>query len=101
MQFQFLLTADDRRFFSSEAVEKEQILFGQAQVKTDYDNDWQSTFTLEYLYQDQVLDVSVTETALDIVKVIYAEYEYERTVSNLRLDEYSVNTILGGLIWEF
>jgi hypothetical protein len=32
---------------------------------------------------------------------LYAEYEFERTLSNLELDEYSVNTVAGGLNWEF
>jgi hypothetical protein len=32
---------------------------------------------------------------------LFAEYEYERAISNLDIDQYTVNTISAGLNWEF
>lgn len=32
---------------------------------------------------------------------LYAQFEHERTFSNLAAEEYSVNTVTGGLSWEF
>ena len=32
---------------------------------------------------------------------VYAEYEHERSLSNEDFEKYSVNTVLGGLQWEF
>ncbi|MCI0538166.1 MAG: hypothetical protein L0Z50_23415 [Verrucomicrobiales bacterium] len=32
---------------------------------------------------------------------LFVEYEHERSISNLRFDDYQANTVLGGLDWEF
>jgi hypothetical protein len=32
---------------------------------------------------------------------LFAEYEYEHSISNRTLDDYGVNTINGGLQWDF
>lgn len=32
---------------------------------------------------------------------LFAEYEFERAISNLELDDYSVNMFAGGVTWEF
>jgi hypothetical protein len=32
---------------------------------------------------------------------LFAEYEYEKILSNQTLEEYSVNVVNGGLTWEF
>ncbi len=41
------------------------------------------------------------EKALTRTFKIFAQYEYERAFSNLSLDAYSVNSISGGVEWEF
>lgn len=32
---------------------------------------------------------------------LFAQYEYETAISNIKIDEYDVNTISGGVEWEF
>jgi hypothetical protein len=69
MELNFLGSFDDRRFFSAPSVDKEQVGFGQAEASWRF-GDWQAALSLEYLYQDQYLDVSVTETNLEAVRVV-------------------------------
>ena len=69
-QFEFFLTADDRRYLSALSVEKEQTAFVLAQLKQDLSERCQVSLGLEYLYQDQILDVSVTEAELATVRVV-------------------------------
>ena len=68
-QFSLFLSADDLRFLSSGPVEKEQTAFAQALVKTDCGSGWQVSLAAEYVYQDQVVDVSVTEPGLTTIPV--------------------------------
>ncbi len=63
-QFQFLVTAEETRFLSGDAIEKEQLAFAHLQLKNISDPHWHPSFTVEYFYQDQVLDVSTTEPVL-------------------------------------
>ena len=67
-QYQFLLTGNDRRFLSANAVDGEQLVIAQAQAKKDWSPAWQATLPVEFLYQNQVLDVSPTESDLHIVR---------------------------------
>jgi hypothetical protein len=69
-QLDFLITADDIRFFSDKVVDKEQVALVQAQLDQRWTPSWRSTLALEYFYQDQVLDVSITETNLARVQVL-------------------------------
>jgi hypothetical protein len=41
------------------------------------------------------------ERALTKTLKLFAQYDYERAVSNLDIDEYTVNTVFAGLDWEF
>lgn len=68
-QFEFVGAAEDRRYLSAESVEKEQTVLALAQAKRIWEPSWQGTWGLEYLYQDQILDVSITETNLAAVRV--------------------------------
>jgi hypothetical protein len=69
-QFEFFVTADDRRYLSADSVEKEQIAYVLTQLKKDLSEDWHVSLGLEYLYQDQIVDVSVTEAELDTIRVV-------------------------------
>lgn len=68
-QFSFFATAEDLRFLSSSLVNKEQTAVAQAQVKTDCGSGWQTSLSAEYLYQNQVVDVSLTEAGLTTIPV--------------------------------
>ncbi len=57
-----LLLGDDTRYFSSRTVDHEDLVFGQAEVRKFWLNDWQAAFSLESAFVDQVIDLSVTET---------------------------------------
>jgi len=61
-QLTFLLMGEDTRYFSSDTVEHEDFLFGQAEVRRFWLNDWQGAVSFEGAYIDQVVDLSVTET---------------------------------------
>jgi hypothetical protein len=52
-------TFEDIRFFSAEGVDKEQTGLFVGQVKRDLGEDWKAGLSLQYLYQDQVLDLIV------------------------------------------
>src|SRR5437667_5506072 len=68
-QFSLFLSADDLHYLSSGPVDKEQTAFGQALVKTDCGSGWQVSLAAEYVYQDQVVDVSATEPGLRTVLI--------------------------------
>jgi hypothetical protein len=68
-QVVFFLNGEDIRYLDSESVDKEQTLTALASVKKDFAKSWNAGLTLQYLYQDQVLDVlrideSTTQFAL-------------------------------------
>ena|GEM_PF-961520 len=63
-QFYAYLLGDDIRYFSSEVVKKEQVLMALAQLKKDFDSGWRWTLGHQYLYFDQVLDVSSSQDLL-------------------------------------
>ncbi len=69
-QVDLLLTAEDRRFLGDTSVDHETIAFGQAQATTFWGGQWRAGLGAEYLYQDQVLDASVTETNLVAVPAL-------------------------------
>lgn len=60
---------DDIRYLSAESVEKEQIGLFSAKVKQDLEGGWQGSFAFDYVYSDQVLDVSITEADLNTLQV--------------------------------
>src|SRR6266542_321477 len=68
-QFTFFLSADDLRYLSSGPVDKEQTAFAQALVETELGSAWRGSLAAEYLYQDQVVDVSVTEPGLTTIPI--------------------------------
>ena len=68
-QFNLFLNGEDLRFLSSKIVDKEQRAFAQALLKTDFGSGWQVSLAAEYVYQNQVVDVSVTEPGLTTIPV--------------------------------
>lgn len=68
-QLTFLLTADNNHYFSVEQVDDELLALAQMQFTKPFASKWQATFGLDYFYQNQVLDVSATETNREAVEV--------------------------------
>lgn len=64
-----LFTADDNYYFSVPELNDELLVMTAVQLKKPFASDWQATFSLDYFYQDQVLDVSATETNLTAIEV--------------------------------
>jgi hypothetical protein len=61
-RFEAFLFGEHRQFLESDQIEKEQTLFGLLQLRQDWTDIWQSGTAFEYLYQDQVIDLTATET---------------------------------------
>lgn len=59
--FTFFISGEDRRYFSGEAVDSEQLLLTHLQVSRELGENWESGTELEYYYLDQVVDASATE----------------------------------------
>jgi len=70
VQFNFLLSFDDTRFPDGDTVDHEDLLFALAQFKVDTSAHWRFGMDTRYIYQDQVLDTSVTETNLEASPVL-------------------------------
>jgi hypothetical protein len=56
-----VLTGEDRRFWQSETVDKEQLLLATVDVKKAFAERWKAGWNLQYFYNDQVFDASVSE----------------------------------------
>ncbi len=63
-RFEGMVLAEFRHYLSSDQVDGEQTVFGLAQVRHDWSEHWRGGEGFEYVYQDQVLDVSATEAEL-------------------------------------
>jgi hypothetical protein len=61
-QFNALLDATDVRYFDSPSVDSEQQVVAVAEVTRDLGRDWKSALGMNYLYQNQVFDLSTTYT---------------------------------------
>lgn len=58
----FLISADDRRYLDDGPVESEDFVLGLAQAKADLSPAWQIGLDGRYVFQDEVVDVSIFET---------------------------------------
>jgi hypothetical protein len=67
--FESFLTLEDRHYLTADSVEDEQLVFALGQLKQEGRAGWRGSLTGEYLYQDQILDVSVTEAELTTARV--------------------------------
>jgi hypothetical protein len=68
-EYSFFFSGDDWRFISGEQPDKEQTFFAVAQAEREIDGRWGYGCSLQYFYQDQVLDASITETNLFPIQV--------------------------------
>src|SRR5262245_5543550 len=68
-QFNLLVSGDDRRYWRGQDVDHEDLALALAQGKLGLGTAWQYGLDLRYLYQDEVVDTSVTETNLEATRV--------------------------------
>jgi hypothetical protein len=67
--FSFFGTFDDRRYFSSPSVHKEETAAANVNVSHAFGAKWEAGLELQYAYTDEILDASVTEVDLTSVLV--------------------------------
>jgi hypothetical protein len=60
-EFNSIISADDRRYWKNQTVDKEQLFFGSLGGKVRFFDLWKAGLTTQYFYNDQVFDASVTE----------------------------------------
>jgi hypothetical protein len=65
----FFLTGDDRRYFSADSVNKEQLFLVQAKIARDIGQNWQLGVPINYSYIDEVFDASTTEQIFETLPV--------------------------------
>jgi hypothetical protein len=63
-QFNLLLSVDDTRYPQGKQVTHEDLVVALAQFKIDHSPGWRFGLDGRYVYQDQVVDTSITETNL-------------------------------------
>jgi hypothetical protein len=63
------ISGDDYRYLRDIGVDKEQTLVGLAKVQQPLGPAWELFLSLQYIYQDQVIDVSPTEAELTTVQL--------------------------------
>jgi hypothetical protein len=62
-------SGEDRRYFSSEEIRKEQLVLSQAKVTQEFAENWAVGGIAQYLYADQVFDASATEELFETLPV--------------------------------
>lgn len=75
LEFNAYVSAEDTRYLARTVVDKEQHLLAHAQLKKAWNADWSASLTGQYLYQNQVLDLSTslaTPTVLAVEGHLYA-----------------------------
>lgn len=65
----FFLSGEDRRYFSAEEIEKEQLLIAHLKLEQNMFEDWIASGEVQYMYADQVYDASATEQLLQTLPV--------------------------------
>lgn len=60
-EFTGVFTAEDRRYWQSESVHKEQLFLTSGDVRKQLGEDWKVGFAGQYFYNDQIFDASVAE----------------------------------------
>lgn len=75
LDFNAYVSAEDTRYLARTVVDKEQHLLAHAQLKRAWSAAWSTSLTGQYLYQNQVLDLSTslaTPTVLAVESHLYA-----------------------------
>jgi hypothetical protein len=65
----FFLSGEDRRYFSAEQIDKEQLLLTHLKLEQPFLEDWTASAAVQYMYADQVYDASATEQILETLPV--------------------------------
>lgn len=88
-QLIFYLLGDDLHYLKNVSVDKEQMLYGMAQIKQKLASGLQPGLTAQYIYQDRVIDLSGDPLSISSIHVVghtfttkpYLRYEPEYTTA--------------------
>jgi len=69
-RFNLFANADAHHYFGNDVSHQEYSSFNQAQFEYDFNERFQGSISAQYYYQDQLLDVSVSETNRQAVPVL-------------------------------
>lgn len=75
LEFNAFLSGEDTRFLASNVVDKEQNALAHAQLKKAWDEHWTTSLAGQYIYQNQVVDLSTslaTPTVLAVESHTYS-----------------------------
>lgn len=75
--FNAFLSGEDTRYLASDVVDLEQNAFAHAQLKRTWNEQWSTSLSGQYVYQNQVVDLSTslaTPTVLMVVGHTYASH---------------------------
>ena len=90
-QFYFFLSAEDRRFLKkSIETGKEQTVIAVTQYDYQVTEDWDAGIGLQYLFQDEVFDVSATEATLTTIPLTAHSVELSPSVARQLSDSDEV-----------
>ena len=67
--FSAAVSAEEKRFTAGQTVDHERVVSANTEMSWDLGRFWQSTLNGQYLYQDQVIDASITDTNLSSLPV--------------------------------
>jgi len=62
--------AEERHYFSADSVDNEQTAFAMVQLQRRWADTWSLKGACEYLYQNQMVDVSATEPQFETMQVV-------------------------------
>ena len=69
-QISLFLSADDKRYFSRVSINHEDLALANFEIKRELKGGWNAGFGLQYLYQDQLFDTSISETNRQVIPVV-------------------------------
>jgi opacity protein-like surface antigen len=69
-RYNFFATGDTRHFFGNDVSHQEYTAFGQALAERDFNERFLGSLAAQFYYQDQVMDVSVSETNRQAIPVL-------------------------------
>jgi hypothetical protein len=92
----FFVDANDIRYFDAPSVGDEQFILAVAQVSKTLASEWKSTLGLNYMYQNQVFDLSATYTTNVSIGQILGHTAMPRLGLQKSLGSFSIEAEISG-----
>jgi hypothetical protein len=88
-------SGDETRYFHAPGADQEQSLITEAKLTQDFGRKWKGSFAVQYFYQNQVLDASLTDTNLSTVKAQGHNFRASPSVDRVLGQHYWAGLELG------